>query len=351
MIAVLTALVVVLPVVHIAIAGEVPLLKALRAHSIVAAIPEREHFNKGIPQILSYSFQYVLTVFGPLLAGLLLYARRYLATGAVILWCTTYALSSAAKWPGFIFLLTATVLFIALRRPRLRAAVPIAAAVCGSILLLGTHYMYRTLIPWQAAGGAAQEIAVLEHSGARVGLGDLYRLSEATDGPTRFGHVGDYLIYRTYFAPVEVSSRWYDYFPEAYGRYLGLDGIVRSTLSGRSPSNIIGVEVYKKLFPYRYYDSTSAYASVDADANAHWGLPGVIVLGFLMIFMRAVSVIATDTALGKIAQTANVMIFTMVPYQGSLQAMLIAHGALLLIAVQVCCWWRTTASCPSRESA
>jgi hypothetical protein len=337
---VLCTLVLLLPLMHIAIAGQIPFLKAISQHSLESALPQREQYNKEIPRLLSYLFQYVLTVFGPLLFGILILNKKNLAALFVVLWCTAYAISSGAKWPAFIFLVTMLLIIVSVHLRKLRILIPLSALVCAGMLFVGAHYMSTILVAWADAGGAKDEIAQIKSQGAVVGLGDLYRLSEALHGPKAYRYGGDYLIYRTLLGPVEVSSRWYQYFPKAYGGYLGLGGISKPTSSGRSPPNIIGVEVYKKLFPSRYFQTTSAYASVDADSHARWGMLGVMAAGLMLVGLRALSPIGNDTPLGLVAQTANLAILAMIPYQGSIQAILVAHGVILIFAIQICCWWR-----------
>ena len=327
-----------LPVVHVVMSGEIPILKIVAGSSTKEALPDREHFNKEIPKFSAYLFQYVLTVFGPLLFGILVASRRYFVSGAVLLWCLAYAASSGAKWPTLIFLFTSALLAISIRSLRWRAILPILAVVTGIAFFVAATRLSATLSDWATKGGAKEQLEVLRLRGP-VSVGDIHRLAEALNGPTEFGRSADYLIYRVYLGPVEVASRWYEFYPAVYGSYLGFAGILRQTTDGRAPSNIIGVEVYRKRFPNRYLDSTSAYASIDADARAHGGIPGIIAAGLCLFLFRVLARFGSKTRLGRISQTAQLAIYTTVPFQGSLQAILISQGVLALLLIQVASKW------------
>lgn len=330
----LTAIVALSPVAHIAIAGELPILKIILGYPATATLLAREHFNKEIPTLLAHLFQHVLTVFGPVLFGVLVLERQNLHAGVVFFWCMTYALASGAKWPALIFFFTAALIVISTRGRRWGMVFPLLALVAGIMFYFAADRLSSSLTGWANRGGAIDRIAELKQYGP-VSAGDIHRLNEAQGGPSGFGRSADYLIYRVYMGPVEVASRWYEFFPSVYGSYLGLDGIFGPTTYGRTPSNIIGSEVYRKRFPDRYLDSASAYASIDADAHAHWGPAGILFAAICLLLIRACSQLGATTPLGSISQAAQLAILTTVPFQGSIQAIVVSQGIWALLLLQV----------------
>jgi hypothetical protein len=203
---------------------------------------------------------------------------------------------------------------------------PVFVLAIGVTLLVGAQLMSSSLTAWVAGGGGADQIASLRKQNIALSVGDIYRIREDENGPSSLGKTADYVVYRTFLGPAEVSSRWFEYFPTTYGGFLKSQGLWQTTPSGRSPANIVGVEVYRHRFPYRYLETVSAYASVDADAHAHWGYLGIMIAGLGLLLLRAASRIGTENLFGKVAQISQVA--------------LLAEGALLLLIIQMLWRWR-----------
>lgn len=101
--------------------------------------------------------------------------------------------------------------------------------------------------------------------------------------------VGDF-YYRAFLVPSEVSSRWYNYYPELNGGkplgFYGLTPASRNLPDFQHPATTVGVWAYYDRFPAQYLPSIRAYCSVDCDAYARWGIWGLVMGAFLVGGLR-----------------------------------------------------------------
>lgn len=142
--------------------------------------------------------------------------------------------------------------------------------------------------------------------------------------------------------PVEVSHRWYIYYPSIHGKYLAFFGLTpasRREKGFRHPANQVGIWAYRKRFPEKYLASVRAYASADADAQALWGIPGLLVVGCLILVIRLASAtLVVEGFLGKVLPACSLTILALCLPMASLQATLLAQGLAVLLALQTGLW-------------
>jgi hypothetical protein len=197
--------------------------------------------------------------------------------------------------------------------------------------------MDRTLIP-------LSERQRLEQSEIPLSVGDIDRIQEpGTElmAPSTLGADLDVYVYRAALVPMEVSNRWYMFFPGVSGGYRGIDDILFWRRPGNwvHPATAVAAWAYAERFPKRYLPSARAYASIDADAYAHGGLWIVMLVSILFAAIRAaLGWIRTPDLIGSSVYGVSLALFSFLPFQASLQALLVAQGAGLCLAILVI--WR-----------
>jgi hypothetical protein len=159
---------------------------------------------------------------------------------------------------------------------------------------------------------------------------------ERVDGIPEIGSNGaiiNFLVYRIFLSPVDVSNRWYTYYEFIAQEKRSLTGLIKREEA--KASNIVGRWAYYERFPNNFLPSINAYSSVDADAYSFGGLGYVVIVGFLCLLIRLYSVWVRSKPGGLIFSpliTAYLVIFL---FQASFQAILIAQGLWLLLAISI----------------
>jgi hypothetical protein len=161
-----------------------------------------------------------------------------------------------------------------------------------------------------------------------------------------FGRAVNYVMYRTVLAPVEVSHRWYIFYPEIHGSYLGFYGLTPSSRNDpmfQHPANKVAIWSYASRFPNKYLHSAYAYASIDADAWARWGKIGLIGVAFILLVFRIVAGnVRLEGRFGDSIYTAFLVVFSFSLPMASLQALLQAQGAFYFWLLPIFVWiWNT----------
>lgn len=146
----------------------------------------------------------------------------------------------------------------------------------------------------------------------------------------------NFFIYRGFLSPSEVSHRWYTFYPDVAGKYAGFTGLTpgsRGRPGFQHPANAVGVWAYLNRFPDHFFPSLMAYASVDADAHARWGLTGIVVITLIVVLLRlALARLVMDTVLSRCLYYSALMVIALCLPQASLQAILVAQGLLFYVA-------------------
>jgi hypothetical protein len=164
---------------------------------------------------------------------------------------------------------------------------------------------------------------------------DASRLIDADEEPL-YLRLPHYIVYRTFLTPVEVAYHWYAYFPNINGGWRSpaeLVGIVPQGLT--HAANRVGVWAYVERFPDHYLNSISAYSSLDADAYSFGGLLCVAIAGIIIFSIRMAAVLADISPLGRAVSALLICQIGMFAISASVQAILIAQGAGLLVFLSI----------------
>lgn len=331
--------------VHLSLMPRIPLVVALLDNSVdyTTLMTLREEASKLLraPAGLKYAFNWTLLVFAPVFVVLAWSLARYRLAVVGLLVASAYALATLAKLP--LLLLVTTCVFAGCFLPsrvRRSGSILIACAVMAVLGLILTLTLSGALsflksVPAELRG---PEIASMQPDDPRRALtfGDHYRLE--TDGSQHgtgsLSGFTQYLIYRTWLTPADVSNRWYQYFLYVEKKPLGWGSLLPGGMPAATlaPSRAVGLWAYRARFPHKYLDSISAYASFDADAFARAGVPGVLAATMLLVGARlAAAWLVTPHAAGRVAYGVLLFALTILPSVASVQAMFGAHGLFLLL--------------------
>ncbi len=341
-------LVICLPIYHISEANNLPILKLISSQETVAeTVLNREAFGKllDVPTIAKYAFNWVLTLFSPLLIGLLAYRNRTGLAVAIFCWTSVYATMSTAIQPLLTFIVFTSFVVVAVSSEKAKKVARwgglallfgiASVGVIRTIEISGEHSLRS-----QSTQGRQQlmDIATFNDGIRNVTIADAYRLarSQQETGPIK---LLDYLTYRTMLTPVEVSYYWYAYFPEVWGDYRDLGELIGNRSDGIThAANRVGLWAYRERFPEQYAVSNSSYASLDADAFAFGGTAGTVIASFFLFCGRLLGgVFGSRVWKGIPARLVSAQIGLFL-ISASLQAILVAQGLvmfLLLIAILI----------------
>jgi hypothetical protein len=348
--ALLAGFVILIPIVHLSFEFNLPLVTRILHPSLSGEelTTERERFSKLLdaPAWLKLMFNWVIVIAGPILVLILLGLRKWFSAIAVLVWVGLYAALPLAKLPPLAFTLCCLIgFFWDAKHQRVFIATVLVLSMVGNGLgivrgeALRAWYegMDRTLIP-------LSERQRLEQSEIPLSVGDIDRIQEpGTElmAPSTLGADLDVYVYRAALVPMEVSNRWYMFFPGVSGGYRGIDDILFWRRPGNwvHPATAVAAWAYAERFPKRYLPSARAYASIDADAYAHGGLWIVMLVSILFAAIRAaLGWIRTPDLIGSSVYGVSLALFSFLPFQASLQALLVAQGAGLCLAILVI--WR-----------
>ena len=146
----------------------------------------------------------------------------------------------------------------------------------------------------------------------------------------------EYAVYRAWLTPSDVSNRWYQYFIYVQKEPLGLRNFfpARGGAATEAPSRAVGLWAYRARFPHKYWDTISAYASFDADAFAHGGIPGVAVAVILLVLARVgAAYLLTAHPVGLASYGVFLSALAILPSSASLQAIFGANGLFIVLLV------------------
>jgi hypothetical protein len=103
----------------------------------------------------------------------------------------------------------------------------------------------------------------------------------------------------------------------------------------KKTANLIGREYYVKPFPNSYNDSITAYASIDADAFSFGGLPLVLLLSILLVFIRLFLSSKDYNSSPEIQAFEHLALVYLIllPFTASIQAILIPQGLLPVLLI------------------
>jgi len=272
--------------------------------------------------------------------------RRYILGIFLAVFAAFYAFSTLAKGPILMFVTILLVLCYELMKTRYRFVIRTSALVV-ALVALGASGIEILSGKIEVARQGKLSGPINEKPGElSFTWGDHHRVfgvfpKGIIDWPLRFEKRSSSLLYRAIIVPPEVSHRWYTFYPEISGEYIGFYRLTPSTRNHpeyRSPSNTVGKWAYLQRFPYSYGESVHAYASVDADAYARWGTKGLIAVGIMIFVLRCLLGwlgVGGSFIFRSIFLSAITIIALGLP-NSSLQAILVAHGVLIFLLVLLC---------------
>lgn len=338
-------LVIAIPVYHLFHAQSVPLLMLISDSDSAQSIMEsREAFAKllEVPLFMKYAFNWVMTVFGPVFAILLLLSKRPVLMLFSIVWLVIYALLSTAKSPIIFFILVTFTGTVPLWKPQI---VTIARYFVFAIfMMMAASGIYRSnqlikifneSLQFQSEYITIKNGRLAEYPERGFGLSDIDRFRKTHAESPSVNTVYNYLVYRVILTPIEVSYHWYTFFPTHSNGWRPVEEIIGKRAENTShAANRVGLWAYRSFFPDKYSTTVSAYASADADAYAFRGLFAVTVAACIILLMRLLVIpVMRRGIVGRSCGMMMLVFLGFFPSSASLQAILIAQGYFFMILI------------------
>lgn len=338
---------------HVHLMPTIPLLeKVTSSITPQELLAHREASSKllDIPKPVMWLFNQAPTVFGVVAIWAFWKQRKPLVSCALGFLFLMYAVITTSLATGFLFLGAIACLVSVPFRMKYPRTLSLA-----TIILVFTVYGLAVFLFAQSHNAFRPdkyELLRIELSKQPFTAADCFRTDRYSDfvktvSPARASL--NRVIYRAVLTPVDVAHRWYLFFSESYNGKIGLlleiDYPNGSGVTKRAPSNVIGIWAYQSRFPDKYIDSTSAYASADADAFAHFGFVGIAIVAFAILAWR-VSMAVISSKLPVTQPLAVIVVFyvaALLPH-ASLQAIFISQGVLTLSLLILLVGWVATGS-------
>lgn len=336
---------VMLSIYHLTLLEHIPLFEKFFSPDIGDRALQwmREATSKllSVNDIVKYLFTWSNNIIAPLAIILFLHERKYILAGIMFLLAVVYALMSLAKVPVFILLIVLAVASLRKKKPLIRAR------IYALILIVILPFMFHASVFLNK-----HHLSVLNYKGPddaiiqyeldasdprlRLTLGDNLRLapSGAMDSLTTLQRIYNYYIYRLFLGPSDVSSRWYQYFPDVSQGFIGIYALTsesrRDAIS--HPARQVGKWAYTDRFPEKYLETAQAYASVDADAYARYGILGIIVAGILVALTRVtLRSLLSDKPESQALYSVGLVLISVLWPMASIQAVLVSNGVAIVI--------------------
>lgn len=336
-------------VTHIVSVEHVPLWEKYIGHESDARLLQeyREAASKllHVPDWLKYAFNWVVNICAPI--GVLLFwtKGRRMAALVFLTAALLYANLTLAKVPTFLLFATLAAFVLFSRRPSTRMKAYIAGGMVGALLvsvaILTLQRDPESIFNFEPNAERIDALGLAESDPrSRLTVGDRARFRSYDDASNMslFATRAEYYIYRIFLVPVEVSSRWYQYFPAYSSGFIGAEGLAPGSRSAAyaHPAQRVGNWAYTERFPQWYRRTVHAYASLDADAYARYGMGGIaIAAGFIMFVRLILSGLKVDDALGRGLYINGVILLGLLAPMASVQAILIANGLAIVCVLQV----------------
>jgi hypothetical protein len=304
----------------------------------------REHTSKflSVPDVVKYLFNWIGNISGPIGVILLILKRKYIRSAVFFLLALVYAKMSLAQIP-LIILITAIIVLLLGRNPyNKRIKIYTVSAVVAVPIFLGSTVFLiwspNSIFNYEPSQIEANSLSLPQNDPRSVlTIGDKTRLRSELYGNTKLPFLQsrcNYYLYRIFLVPIEVSSRWYQYFSGVSGEFIGLEGLTPGTRGKQyvHPSQRVGNWSYTSRFPKYYSETIHAYASIDADAYARFGTVGIVVAGVLVFLIRfGMKVLLGNTTMSPILYSLGIVMLALLLPIASLQAILIANGLFIVL--------------------
>ena len=338
--------------IHISIAPQIPLwatvVNGVSDATELLVMRERAVKLLNTSPFLKYWFNWAIVVIAPATVALAFYMRKN--TAAIFLWfmSVVYAVMALAKAP-VILLVGGLLVATAFLRPRwgrwlmsLTILSLILFGLIGGVILKSDTYSLINYIP-PSHGDALWPSMAQDDPRRAVNQGDIARLRplEVEYKRPYISRKVEYLIYRAFLGPSDVSNRWYQYFIYRSQKSQGLHGLLPwdRTEGEVAPSREVGLWAYQERFPEKYMSSINAYASMDADAYSRGGFVGVLYVTILAAFVRLLACfLIIPHPLSKILYGIILSGYCLLPASGSLQAVLGSNGLIFALLLMLLLW-------------
>ncbi len=331
---------------HLYLMPEIPLVAAVTDWSTTQdSLRLLRHSSAkllDLPPLVKYFFNWSLTVFAPLFIVVAFVTGKHLYAVLALLFAGLYAGATLAKLPLLLLLVTCFTAMCVMptRFRRILSAGWVAAVLVGASLV--AVFSLSGSVGFMAKDPSlvkSLEFPGMKADDPRLALthGDIRRLTpEAADAShSGMQNAAEYIFYRAWLTPSDVSSRWYQYFTYVQKEPLGLAGFLPFGREGAVvPSRAVGIWAYQERFPHRYLQTISAYASFDADAFARGGGAGVALATLILLATRLTArflVAAHPVSLA--AYGVLLCAFAILPSSASLQAVLGAQGMFIPLVI------------------
>jgi len=311
----------------------------------------REHSSKllRVPIWVQHAFQLSIVFISPLALVIFLNYRKYLLLFVLISTTLFYSYATLARWPITLFLAICIIVFFHSlpRRSRYRLGIALSILVM-SIFIYAGHFLFshpasvlnyrlsldsfdpqRTVSPALSnepmmRNPFTQPFTITDHH-RRLGI-------DLNESAGSLGRAINYFVYRAVLTPVDVSHRWYIYYPDIHGSYVGFYGLTPSSRNNEKfqhPSNQVCLWAYASRFPDKYLPSCHAYASIDADAWARGGYLGLITVSLLLLIFRLMAgYFRLEGQMGDSIYVAFLVVFSFSLPIASIQALMQSQGTL-----------------------
>lgn len=324
---------------HLTQIGEIPLLAKYFYHADPIKIKVlRENSSKllDVPVVSKYMFTWATGIIAPVGFLLMLKRKLYLRASLFILLALLYARITMALLPSLYMLFIVCFLAILEWKLRLSRRYTALLIIILSPFLIKTGLFLVTspysVFHYQANAVSTPAFAKDDPRSIST-IPDNYRSIPKDKVPFIKQQI-NYVVYRFFLVPAEVSGKWYQYYPEVNGGYIGFADLLPG---GRGPgfvhpANAVGRWAYEQKHPQKYLDSVHAYASIDADAHARVGMTGVLLTALVLLSIRLfIKKILVNSFISRCLYGIVIVQLSLLPVQASLPAILVAHGMVILL--------------------
>jgi hypothetical protein len=324
-----TVFIIAIPIVHFIIVGNVPIYSLFFEHKPLSTLREsRYEFNRdAIPYWFAMCSNYLNYLIGPFVLIIFAAKRKYIRFIVVFLWLCMYTVASGAKLTLVFCVFTLVLMGMNTIWKEYRKLISLGLLVI----------FIFTAISGLLVGALAESKSTTCPLPPGANFSPANILRSCPDGKLiSINPVVDTLGYRVFLTPVEVSNNWYRYFSQDSNEKRSFSNIIERR-NDKKMSNIIAINYYTKFWPNRYPLITNANTSVDADAFSIGGIPFVFFIGLMILVLRLI--ISVNYLVGipfvKILEGAGIASLTVLPFDASIQAILIPNGLWIIIFLSV----------------
>jgi hypothetical protein len=327
---------------HLLSMREIPLLEMIAGTDKLQIAVLRENSSKllAVPTIFKYFFTWTTTVIAPIAFSLMYYREYYMRAYIFASCALVYAALTTALFPSLMLISTMLIIVLSNKsRTHIKRPVKLLLVVLFIVIVTRAIAFFIT----NPLSGFTYEPRDVPHT--HIAASHFDPRDELTLAD-RFRRVPpillteqkiyNYVVYRALLTPSDVSSRWYQYYPDVNGGFAG----IRDYLPGGRdegyvhPSRLVGKWAYWERMPNKYLPTINAYASIDADSYARLGMPGIIVSGIILLGLRLLmKCLKREDPLNNACYIIGTVQLSLLPVQASVMAIMVAQGLLLVIVL------------------